>query len=51
MLSLQKYMRGKRSDADWLYSESEIFEKLALGTAGLLTEAPAQDLAFVGIFE
>jgi plasmid stabilization system protein ParE len=51
LLSLQEYMLNKWSETDWLNAENEIFEKLALVDAGLLTGAPVQELASVGIFE
>jgi toxin ParE1/3/4 len=34
LLSLQEYMLDKRSEADWLKAEDEIFEKLALVDTG-----------------
>ena len=51
LLSLQEYMLDKWSETDWLNAENEIFEKLALVDTGLLTGAPVQELACVGIFE
>ena len=51
LLSLQEYMLNKWSEADWLYAEDEIFEKLTLVDTGFLTGAPVQELASVGIFE
>lgn len=51
LLSLQEYMLNKWSETDWLHAENEIFEKLALVDTGLLTGAPVQELASVGIFE
>lgn len=51
LLSLQEYMLDKWSETDWLNAENEIFEKLALVDTGLLTGAPVQELASVGIFE
>lgn len=42
---------GQWSEADWRHAEDEIFEKLARVDAGLLTGAPVQELASVGIFE
>ena len=51
LLSLQEYMLGKWSEADWLKAEDEIFEKLALVDKGFLTGAPVQELASVGILE
>jgi plasmid stabilization system protein ParE len=51
LLSLQEYMLSKWSETDWLNAENEIFEKLALVDTGLLTGAPVQELASVGIFE
>lgn len=49
LLSLQEYMLDKWSESDWLKAEDEIFEKLALVDAGLLTGASVQELAVVGI--
>ena len=51
LLSLQEYMLGKWSEADWQKAEDEIFVKLALVETGFLTGAPVQELASVGIFE
>jgi plasmid stabilization system protein ParE len=51
LLSLQEYMQGKWSEADWLKAEDEIFEKLVLVDTGFLTGAPLQELASVGVFE
>jgi toxin ParE1/3/4 len=51
LLSLQEYMINNWSETDWLNAENEIFEKLALIDTGLLTGAPVQELASVGIFE
>jgi hypothetical protein len=51
LLSLQEYMQGKWSEADWFKAEDEIFEKLALVDTGFLTGAPVQELASVGVFE
>ena len=51
LLSLQEYMLDKWSETDWRHAENEIFEKLALVDTGLLTGAPVQELAAVGIFE
>ena len=51
LLLLQEYMLDKWSETDWLNAENEIFEKLALVDSGLLTGAPVQELASVGIFE
>ena len=51
LLSLQEYMLGKWSEADWQKAEDEIFVKLALVDTGFLTGAPVQELASVGIFE
>ena len=51
LLSLQEYMLDKWGETDWLNAENEIFEKLALVDTGLLTGAPVQELASVGIFE
>ena len=51
LLSLQEYMLDNWSETDWLNAENEIFEKLALVDTGLLTGAPVQELASVGIFE
>ena len=50
-MSLQEYMLDKRSEADWLNAEDEIFEKLALVDSDFLTGPPVQELATVGIFE
>ncbi len=51
LLWLQEYMLDKWSETEWLHAEDEIFEKLALVDTGLLTGAPVQELASVGIFE
>jgi plasmid stabilization system protein ParE len=51
LLSLQEYMLGKWSEADWQKAEDEIFVKLALVDTGFLAGAPVQELASVGIFE
>jgi len=51
LLSLQEYMLGKWSEADWQKAEDEIFVKLALVDTGFLTGAPVPELASVGIFE
>ena len=51
LLSLQDYMLGKWSEADWQKAEDEIFVKLALVDTDFLTGAPVQELASVGIFE
>jgi toxin ParE1/3/4 len=51
LLSLQEYMLDKWSETDWLHAENEIFEKLELVNTRLLTGAPVQELASVGIFE
>jgi len=51
LFSLQAYMLDKWCESDWLMAEDEIFEKLALVDTGLLTGAPVQELASVGIFE
>lgn len=51
LLSLQAYMLDKRSEADWLKAEDEVFDKLALVDTGFLTGAPVPELASVGIFE
>jgi plasmid stabilization system protein ParE len=51
LLSLQEYMLDKWSEADWLKAEDEIFDKLELVDTGLLTGAPIQELASVGIFD
>jgi len=51
LLSLQEYMLGKWSEADWQKAEDEIFVKLALVDTGFLTGASVQELASVGIFE
>lgn len=51
LLSLQDYMLAKRSEADWLKAEDEMFEKLSLVDGGLLSGAPVQELASVGIVE
>jgi len=51
LLSLQEYMLGKWSEADWQKAEDEIFVKVALVDTGFLTGAPVQELASVGIFE
>jgi plasmid stabilization system protein ParE len=51
LLSLQEYVLGKWSEADWQKAEDEIFVKLALVDTGFLTGAPVQELASVGIFE
>ena len=51
LLSLQEYMLGKWSEADWQKAEDEIFVKLALVDTGFLSGAPVQELASVGIFE
>ncbi len=51
LLSLQEYMLDKWCEADWLRAEDEIFDKLALVDTGLLTGAPVQELASVGIFD
>ena len=51
LISLQEYMLDRWSEADWLKAEDEIFEKLGLLDTGLLTGAPVQELASVGIFE
>lgn len=51
LLSLQEYMLDKWSESDWLKAEDEIFEKLSLVDAGLLSGAPVGELASVGIFE
>jgi len=50
LLSLQEYMLDKWSEADWLRAEDEIFDKLALVDAGLLSGAHVPELAAVGIF-
>jgi toxin ParE1/3/4 len=49
--SLQEYMLNKWSEPDWMNAENEIFDKLALLESGILTGAPIQELASVGIFE
>jgi plasmid stabilization system protein ParE len=51
LFSLQEYMLDRWSEADWLKAEDEIFEKLGLLDTGLLSGAPVQELASVGIFE
>lgn len=51
LLALQEYMLDKWSETDWLKAEDEVFEKLALVDGGLLTGAPVQQLASVGIVE
>ena len=51
LLSLQEYMLGKWCEADWLNTEDEIFEKLALVDKGFLTGSPVHELVSVGIFE
>lgn len=51
LFSLQEYMLDKWCESDWLMAEEEIFEKLALIDTGLITGAPVQELASVGIFE
>lgn len=51
LLSLQEYMLDKWGETDWRHAENEIFEKLARVDTGLLTGAPVQELASVGIFE
>ena len=51
LLSLQEYMLDKWSETYWLRAENEVFDKLALVDKGLLTGAPVQELAAVGIFE
>ena len=51
LLALQEYMLDQWSESDWLKAEDEIFDKLALVDTGLLTGAPVQELAGVGIFE
>ncbi len=51
MLSLQEYMLNKWSEPDWMNAETEIFDKLALLDSGILTGAPIQELASVGMFE
>jgi toxin ParE1/3/4 len=44
-------MLNKWSEPDWMNAENEIFVKLALHESGILTGAPIQELASVGIFE
>jgi toxin ParE1/3/4 len=44
-------MLNKRSEPDWMNAENQIFDKLALLDSGILTGAPIQELAPVGIFE
>jgi toxin ParE1/3/4 len=51
LLSLQEYMLNNWSETDWLNAENEIFDKLALLDAGILTGAPIQELVSVGINE
>jgi plasmid stabilization system protein ParE len=51
LLSLQEYMLDQWSVSAWLKAEDEIFEKLATLDSGLLTGAPVQELASIGIFE
>jgi toxin ParE1/3/4 len=51
LLSLQEYMLNNWSEADWLNAENEIFDKLTLLDAGILTGAPIQELVSVGINE
>lgn len=51
LLSLQEYMLDKWGETDGRHAENEIFEKLARVDTGLLTGAPVQELAAVGIFE
>jgi toxin ParE1/3/4 len=51
LLSLQEYILDKWSEADWQKAEDAMFDKLALVDTGLLTGAPVQELASVGIFE
>ncbi|MBT0570828.1 type II toxin-antitoxin system RelE/ParE family toxin [Curvibacter sp. CHRR-16] len=51
LLALQEYMLDKWSEAEWLTAENDIFDKLALVDTGLLTCAPVQELASVGIVE
>ena len=51
LLSLQGYMLDKWSETDWLKTEDEIFEKLALVDTGFLTGSQVPELEPVGIFE
>ena len=51
LLWLQEYMLDKWSELDWIKAENEIFDKLALVDSELLTGAPVQELAAVGIFD
>jgi toxin ParE1/3/4 len=51
LLSLQEYMLNKWSETDRVNAENEIFDKLALLDSGILTGAPIQELASVGIFD
>ena len=51
LLWLQEYMLNKWGELDWIKAENEIFDKLALVDTKLLTGAPVQELASVGIFD
>ena len=51
LLWLQEYMLDKWSESEWIEAENEIFDKLALVDSELLTGAPVQELAAVGIFD
>lgn len=51
LLSLQDYMLNQWNESAWLQAETEIFDKLELVHTGVLTGAPVQELAAVGIFE
>lgn len=51
LLWLQEYMLDKWSESEWIKAENEIFDKLALVDSVLLTGAPVQELAAVGIFD
>jgi toxin ParE1/3/4 len=51
LLPLREYMLNNWSEADLINAENEIFDKLALLDPGLLTGAPIQELASVGINE
>ena len=51
LLWLQEYMLDKWSESEWIKAENEIFDKLALVDSELLTGAPVQELAAVGIFD
>lgn len=51
LLALQEYMLDQWGEANWLRAEDEIFEKLARVDSGILSGAPVQELADVGIFD